>query len=111
LYKEFYPKLYAHVLDWLSAYIQTYVEIDVRQLINIRHLKKFQTFLKLCAAHVGQIINYTALSNAVSVNGKTVKEWLSILEATYIVYMLQPYYKNFKKSLLNHLSYTFMILC
>jgi len=113
LYKGFYPKLYAQDLnpiDWLSAYIQTYVERDVRQLINIRHLKQFQTFLRLCAGHVGQIINYTALSNAVGVSDKTVKEWLSILETTYIVYMLQLYYKNFKKSLLSHLNYTFMIL-
>lgn len=61
---------------------------------------QFQTFLNLCAAHVGQIINYTSFSNAVGVSDKTIREWLSILEATYIVYLLPPYYNNFKKRLI-----------
>lgn len=103
LYKGFYPKLYtdpAISTEWLGDYIQTYVERDIRQLINIKYLMQFQTFLKLCAGHVGQIINYTSFSNAVGVSDKTIREWLSILEATYIVYILHPYYNNFKKRLI-----------
>lgn len=102
LQKGFYPRLYEGDLtttEWLPGYIQTYVERDIRQLVNIRNLRQFQTFLKLCAGHVGQIINYTTLSNAVGVSDKTIKEWLSILEATYIVFRLPPYYNNFKKRL------------
>jgi hypothetical protein len=103
LQKGFYPRLYDSDLttsEWLPSYIQTYVERDIRQLINVRNLRQFQTFLKLCAGHIGQIINYTALSNAVGVNDKTIKEWLSILEATYIAFTLPPYYNNFKKRLI-----------
>ena len=103
LYKGFYPKLYAEDIpstDWLSAYVQTYVERDIRQLINIKNLKQFQTFLSLCAGHVGQIVNHTALSKAVGIHNTTIKEWLSTLEATYIAFTLQPYYKNFKKRLI-----------
>lgn len=103
LQQGFYPRLYDSDLatsEWLPSYIQTYVERDIRQLINVRNIKQFQTFLKLCAGHIGQIINYTSLSNAVGVNDKTIKEWLSILEATYIAFTLPPYYNNFNKRLI-----------
>jgi predicted AAA+ superfamily ATPase len=103
LCKGFYPKLYTEDIphtDWLSAYVQTYVERDIRQLINIKNLKQFQTFLGLCAGHVGQVVNHTALSNAVGVHNTTIKEWLSTLEATYIAFTLQPYHNNFKKRLI-----------
>ena len=104
LYKGFYPRLYNEQdlasSELLPSYIQSYVERDVRELVNIKNLKQFQTFLSLCAGHVGQLINHTALSNAVGVHNTTIKEWLSILEATYIIFTLQPYYKNFNKRLI-----------
>jgi predicted AAA+ superfamily ATPase len=104
LYKGFYPRLYNEQnltpSELLPSYIESYVERDVRELVNIKNLKQFQTFLSLCAGHVGQIINHTALSNAVGVHNTTIKEWLSILEATYIIFTLQPYYKNFNKRLI-----------
>lgn len=103
LYQGFYPRLYTDPViatEWLGDYIQTYLERDIRQLINIKYLTQFQTFLKLCAGHVGQIINYTSFSKAVGVSDKTIREWLSILEATYIVYILPPYHNNFKKRLI-----------
>jgi uncharacterized protein len=103
LCKGFYPTLFIEDIlptDWLSAYIQTYVERDIRQLINIKNIKQFQTFLSLCAGHVGQIVNHTSLSNAVGVHNTTIKEWTSTLEATYIAFTLQPYYNNFKKRLI-----------
>jgi predicted AAA+ superfamily ATPase len=104
IYHGFYPRLYddkeVAPSSLFPSYIRTYVERDVRQIINIRDLRQFQLFLKLCAGHIGQVINYTSFSNAIGVNDKTIKEWFSILEATYIAYTLQPYYKNFKKRLI-----------
>ena len=104
IYHGFYPRIYeGNGMDpsqLLPSYIQTYVERDVRQIINIRDLSQFQLFLKLCAGHIGQIINYTSFSKAIGVSDRMLREWFSILEATYIVYPLQPYYKNFKKRLI-----------
>lgn len=99
----FYPRLYGQSLqakDWLPSYIQTYVERDVRQMMNIRNLTRFQNFLKLCAGHVGQLINYATFANTIGVHETTIREWFSILEASYIVFTLKPYYNNFKKRLL-----------
>ena len=78
-------------------YLRTYIERDVRQLTNIGDLTTFQTFIKLCAARVGQLVNFTALSNAANVSDATVKRWLSILETSYIVFLLRPYHENFGK--------------
>jgi predicted AAA+ superfamily ATPase len=104
VYQGFYPALYdgreGEPSDLLPSYINSYVERDVRQLVNVKDLKQFQSFLSLCAGHIGQIISYTSLSNAIGVSEKTIRAWLSILEATYIVYTLPPYYKNFKKRLI-----------
>ena len=102
LLKGFYPRLYGHGLtpsDWLPSYIQTYVERDVRQMTNVRNLSVFQNFIKLCAGHAGQLINYTAFSNALGVHETTIKEWFSMLEASYIAFTLKPYYNNFNKRL------------
>jgi predicted AAA+ superfamily ATPase len=102
LYTGFYPRLYAQQVapsDWIASYIQTYVERDVRQLVNVKNLKQFQAFLRLCAGHIGQLVNYSNFSKAIGVHHTTIKEWLSILEATYIVFSLPPYYRNFKKRL------------
>lgn len=98
-----YPRIYAYDLlpvDWLNAYLQTYVERDVRKMINIRNLRQFQTFLKLCAGHIGQVINYTSFSNAVGVHNTTIKEWFSILEASYLLFLLKPYHNNLHKRLI-----------
>jgi predicted AAA+ superfamily ATPase len=103
IHNGFYPRIYSsdsNPTEWLSDYIQTYVERDVRQLINVKNLRQFQLFIKLCAGHVGQVITYTSFSNAIGVSDKTIREWFSILEATYIVCPLYPYYKNFKKRLI-----------
>lgn len=103
LLKGGYPRIYAHDLlpvDWLNAYIQTYVERDVRKMINVKNLRQFQTFLRLCAGHIGQVINYTSLSNAVGVHNTTIKEWLSILEASYVLFLLKPYHNNLNKRLI-----------
>ena len=103
IFKGSYPRLYKGSLspkEWLPSYTQTYVERDVRDLVNVKYLKQFQTFLGICAGRLGQIINYTDVSNAVGVTDKTIKHWISILEASYIIYMLPPYFKNLGKRLI-----------
>jgi predicted AAA+ superfamily ATPase len=98
-----YPRIYAKNLiasDLYPFYIQTYVERDVRQIINVTNLHAFQTFIKLCAGRIGQLLNLSSLSNDCGISVNTAKSWLSVLEASYIIFLLQPYHKNFNKRLI-----------
>jgi predicted AAA+ superfamily ATPase len=98
--KGFYPRSIVKKIspkDFYRDYLTTYVERDVRQIKNIGDLSLFQKFLQLVAGRVGQLVNYASLANDVGVSSKTIESWLSVLEASYIVYTLQPYYKNFGK--------------
>ena len=83
----------------LRSYYTTYVERDVRRLINVRDLHAFQTFVRLAAGRVGQEFNASSISIEIGVSVPTIKHWLSILEASYIVYLLHPYYANISKRL------------
>jgi len=97
-----YPALVhdrANPADWVAGYVRTYVERDVRLIKNISDLNIFQRFLYLCAGRIGQQINLTNLANDTGVDYKTVQSWLGVLQASYIVYTLPPYYKNFNKRL------------
>ncbi|HXW86580.1 MAG TPA: ATP-binding protein [Candidatus Bathyarchaeia archaeon] len=99
----FYPRPYAHTIDrqiWLSNYVATYVERDVRQVLNVSNVIAFQRFLKLCAARVGQLINYADLARDADIAPNTAKAWISILEASYIIKLLYPYFKNFNKRII-----------
>ena len=80
-----------------NGYIQTYVERDVRSLINIKDLSRFQQFLILLAGRVGQILNYNSLANDVGVSGQSIKNWINVLKASFIVFELQPFSENIKK--------------
>lgn len=98
-----YPALYAEELSisrLYQNYTLTYLERDVRQIKNIPDLALFRKFIGLCAGRTGQIINYTSLGNDCGIDDKTVKAWLSLLEASYIIFFLQPYYNNFGKRLI-----------
>lgn len=86
--------------DWYPNYINTYVERDVRQLKNISNLSLFMKFLRLCAGRSSQILNLHSLGNDCGIDGKTVQSWLYILQSSYIVYLLRPYYKNFNKRIM-----------
>lgn len=86
--------------DWYAGYINTYVERDVRQLKNISDLSQFIKLLRLCAGRTGQILNLTSLSNDCGIDQKTVAAWLSVLQSTYIIYLLKPYYINFNKRII-----------
>ncbi len=100
LYKGFYPVIYSENRSAVKThdnYYQTYIERDVRQLINIKDIHLFQTFIRLCAGRVGQLLNFEQLANETGVSAKTIKSWISVLEASYIIYLLPPYFKNLKK--------------
>ncbi len=84
---------------WFASYVRTYVERDVRLVKNISDLATFQRFLYLCAGRIGQQINLTNLANDTGVDHKTIQSWLGVLQASYIVYTLPPFYKNFNKRL------------
>lgn len=98
-----YPELVAHPKRdagmWHSSYIQTYLERDVRTLRNIGDLTQFQSFLKLLAARSGQLLNLTDFARDLGTAVNTVKAWLSVLEATYQVVVLRPYFANVGKRL------------
>ncbi len=81
------------------SYIQTYLERDVRAIINVTDLSLFKKFLGLCAARAGQLINFAALATDAGINIATVRAWLTILEASYIIFLLQPHHRNFNKRL------------
>lgn len=103
LYKGFYPRVYNQPLvnptRYYSSYLETYIERDLRQLINVKDLRQFELFLRLCAGRVGQVFVASNLANAVGVSVPTIQSWLSILEASYVVYLLQPFYANINKRL------------
>ena len=103
IFKGFYPRIYDKKIspaDWYPNYIQTYVERDVRLIKNISDLNAFQEFIRLCAGRSGQILNLSSLGNDCGINHNTAKSWLSILEFSYLVFLLKPYYKNFNKRLI-----------
>ena len=98
-----YPRIYdKHIppQQWLANYTQTYIERDVRSIVNVSDLETFTRFLRLCAGRTGQILNLQSLGNDCGIDSKTVKRWLSILEASFIIKLLRPYYKNFSKRLI-----------
>ncbi|MBX2896639.1 MAG: ATP-binding protein [Cyclobacteriaceae bacterium] len=95
-----YPEIWQQKLSvskWMAAYFQTYVQRDVRLIRNINNLPAFTRFVRLCAGYAGQIINKDALAKSTGVDAKTVQAWLGILESSYIIYLLQPYYENLNK--------------
>lgn len=99
----FYPRIHDENLipqEAYQFYLKTYVERDLRQLSQIHDLLLFETFLKLCVGRIGQILNLNSLANDVGISHTTAKQWLSILEASYIVYRLPPYFGNFNKRLI-----------
>lgn len=102
LWQGGYPALYDRDLtpeDWFANYVATYLERDVRQLIAVRNLTQFQRFVRMCAARSGQLLNLTALGADCGISAVTAREWLSVLEASYLVLRLPPYHQNFGKRL------------
>lgn len=102
LFTGFYPRIYDHDLDpslALGDYFETYVERDVRQISEIRNLSSFQKFVRLCAGRAGQLLNLHSLGNDAGVSHTTARHWVSVLEASYIVFLLEPLHANISKRL------------
>jgi predicted AAA+ superfamily ATPase len=98
--KGFYPAIFDRDIpskSFYSNYIQTYVERDITELVNIRDIRTFRIFLSLCASRAGQLLNLNALANECGITQPTAKSWLSVLESSYIIFLLQPYHENFDK--------------
>lgn len=103
IFKGMYPGIYDRKIDpefFYPSYINTYIERDVRQIKNIENLNSFSNFLQLCAGRTGQVINLNSLATDAGISPNTAKSWLSILEANYIIFFLQPYYENFNKRII-----------
>ena len=97
-----YPRIYDQHLDptrWYNDYIETYVEKDIKQLTTISDLDLFRKFVGLCAGRIGQTLDFTSLSDNCGISVPTVKRWLSLLQASYVLFLLQPYHNNFGKRL------------
>ncbi len=102
LFKGLYPRIYDKKVspqDWYPSYIQTYVERDLRMIKNITDLNSFRLFLKMCASRTGQILNLTSLANDCGITHNTAKSWISVLETSFIIFLLNPYYRNYNKRL------------
>jgi len=102
LFQGMYPPLYDRAMTarhWHAAYVTTYLERDVRAMIHIRELSTFQRFLRMCAARAGQLLNISALANDCGISTPTARNWISVLEASYIIFLLQPHFANFGKRL------------
>lgn len=100
LFKGMYPPLFdrpVSPMDFYPSYIETYLERDVRSMKNIGNLALFRKFVQLCAGRVGQMLNLTSLGNETGVDHKTIRSWLSVLEASFIVFLLRPYHRNWNK--------------
>jgi predicted AAA+ superfamily ATPase len=102
LVRGFYPPLFDREVspyDWYTNYIASYVERDVRSIVNVKDLGQFQTFVKMCASRVGQILNLSALALDCGITHNTAKAWLSVLQTSGIIYLLRPFHENFGKRL------------
>ncbi len=103
LLKGFYPRIHDKELnpgDWLGNYYQTYIERDVRDILNVGDLETFSRFVRLCAGRNGQLLNLSSLANDCGITHTTSKRWISILETSFIIFLLRPHFKNFSKRLI-----------
>ncbi|RME64828.1 MAG: ATP-binding protein, partial [Nitrospirae bacterium] len=103
LFKGFYPPIHDRSLPphaWLSGYHQTYIERDVREVLNIGNLDTFHRFIRLCATRAGQLLNLSSLAVDAGISHTTARTWLSVLQASFILYTLQPHFANFSKRII-----------
>lgn len=103
MFRGFYPRLYDEKIDppiGLADYIETYIERDLRQLSRIQDLLLFRKFLQLCAGRIGKLCNFSHLAEDTGISHKTAAEWISILETSFVVFRLPPYFANISKRLI-----------
>ena len=100
--KGFYPAVWAQKVpaqDMYRQYFSTYIQRDVQQVLNIRHLTEFRSFLIMCASRIGTEFNAQSMCSELGVSIPTIQEWMNVLEASYVVFRLQPFYRNINKRL------------
>ncbi len=98
--KGWYPRIYDQQMDhgdFYRSYFETYIQRDVNEIVQVKSLSDFRKFTQLCAGRTGQIVNFSNIANEIGVSYHTIKSWLSILQASFIVELLQPYHRNFNK--------------
>lgn len=101
--RGFYPRLHERPLESypvLRDYFQTYVERDVRQLLKVHDLHAFESFVRLCAGRVGQLLNLSSLASDAGISATTAKEWISLLEASFVLFRMPPWHANISKRLI-----------
>ncbi|MCB1118454.1 MAG: ATP-binding protein [Chlamydiia bacterium] len=102
LFQGSYPRIHYGKFDpikWYAGYIETYLEKDVRLMKNVGDLYLFQKFMGICAGRIGQVIHWSEIANTCGISVKTVHSWISLLQASFVVFLLQPHEKNFNKQL------------
>lgn len=99
-YPELVVKGHRFFEDWFNSYVETFILRDVKSLINIGDLRDFRQFIRLLAVQAGQLLNLTDISKSIGISVSTVKRWISVLEAAYVVFLLPPYYTNLSKRLI-----------
>jgi uncharacterized protein len=100
VYRGYYPRIHDSAIPpevWFSDYIRTYIERDVRSLVNIGDIERFERFLTLAAGRTGQILNYSSLANDCGISLDTAKRWISVLKTGFIIFLLPPHHRNFNK--------------
>lgn len=100
LYAGLFPPIYDRQVEagvWLQDYVGTYLERDVRQILNIQDLAAFQRFIQLCAGRIGQLLNVTSLASDTGINRATAESWLSVLQASYLIFLVRPWFTNASK--------------
>ncbi len=103
IHRGFYPRLHERLLDPTSIlrdYFATYVERDVRQLLKVHDLHTFENFVRLCAGRVGQLLNLTSLAADAGISPSAAKQWINLLEASFVIFRLPPWYANLGKRLI-----------
>jgi predicted AAA+ superfamily ATPase len=102
LYKGFFPPIHDREIDptvWLQDYVGTYLERDVRQILHVQDLATFQRFVQLCAGRIGQLLNITSLAADTGITRVTAESWLSVLQASHLVFLVRPWFTNMNKRL------------
>lgn len=103
LYAGLFPPIYDRPVEptvWLQDYIGTYLERDVRQILNIQDLATFQRFIQLCAGRIGQLLNVSSLATDTGITRVTADSWLSVLQASHLIFLVQPWFSNLSKRLI-----------
>jgi len=103
IHRGFYPRLYQTGMnpdEFYPSYFETYLQRDVRDIQHVKDLNQFSNFVRLCAGRIGQLVDFTSLASDAGVSVNTARGWISLLEASYVIFLLYPYYKNYNRRII-----------